>query len=411
MGEIFGAVTTVMFRGQQCLEEYVLEEYVLEDHAALEGKTEVHPTTLRQHLSRTPMADHSTAHLGSVYQFNLQASGRGNISIEVEDIPHPDFPGIRPKKLWGTAAVVHAPARDASLFPVAVDEDSWATLKEASFEGGHLIGLHYGGPDNQLNIAPMCKGANSGTGTWGAIEKALKAHLTGLGFGQSVYVEVNIGYDNSVDPRIPCRVQGFVQTQVGGVGAGPKSVINTYIGPPSDQTNFVNKPVMNFFRDLEQEAAATGYGTLVATPRTPNAPLDVIDYKSKVGSQNLRGRLRNLHPLFANYPLNGFRKKPGLSVGKEQRLLMMLYNRYRNLKGVMKASVLTAEDAENLGLMLPEWQAQYDHTKTKSSGGKNTYSNLVLTHHRVNNKRGAGGTGLRYHFKRRSRKPVRLTYV
>lgn len=358
------------------------------------------------------MADNYTNNHGTVYQFDLRVGGRGNVFIEIETIPHPSFGGHRPKKVWGQPVLIPSPGRDTSLLPIAMDDDdeAWSNLKEASFEGGHLVALNFGGPDHPYNIAPMTKGANSASGTWGAVEKAVKTELNALTMGQTVYLEFDIGYDNAVDPRIPSRIKGFVERRAGGHAAGPRNPINTYIGPPNDQTNCLTKPMITFFRDMEIEADNTGYATLLSTPQAPNAPLDVIDYKRSAASINLRTRLRNLHPLFATYPVNGIRKAKGKSVDSMQRYLMMFYNRFRNLRGPLKSAMLTAEDEYNLGLALREWQGQYDHTKPKSRGGKNTYGNLVFTHHRVNNKRGAGGTGLRYQFKRVRRKPMRFGF-
>ncbi|XXY17974.1 hypothetical protein WME88_58070 [Sorangium sp. So ce216] len=71
---------------------------------------------------------------------------------------------------------------------------------------------------------------------------------------------------------------------------------------------------------------------------------------------------------------------------------MLLYNRYRNLTSKhFKSAILTAEDTENLGFILREWQAQHDHTKARAHNGSNHYRNLVLTHHRANNRKGSGG--------------------
>lgn len=351
------------------------------------------------------MPDNYTDNVGTVYRFDLRAAGRGLIFIEVEAIPHPSFGGYRPKRVWGKPTRTPTPRRDARLIPTAVDAEAWPNLKEASFEGGHLIALSYGGPDHPYNIVPMNKGANSASGTWGAIEKIIKAELSALTLGQVVHIEFDIGYDNSVDPRIPSRIKGFVQRK-GGHAEGPRHTISTYIAPPTDRTDCLTKPMIRFFRDVEAEATRTGYATLVATPKTPNAPLDVIDYRRAPNSIILRTRLRQLHPLFATYPTQGIRKVNGKSVDSMQRYLMMFYNRYRNFRGPMRSATLNAEDEHNLGLPIKEWKAQYDHIKPKSRGGKNTYGNLMLTHHRVNNKRGAGPTSRRHQFKRVRRMPV-----
>jgi hypothetical protein len=356
------------------------------------------------------MADaHTHQPTPTSYRFHLTGAGRSDVTITV--VASPGGGGAeRPTRVTGTIQKpLLTPPRDKTLIPHSMngDEDAWELLKEASFEGGHLVGLAFGGPDNEMNIAPMNKGANSGTGTWGAIERAMATQYAALAMGETLQIDVGLHYGGATDPRVPVRVSGSVWKQNAGGWPTATTQIDLQVQPPADRTNCLTPPLETLCRDIYQAAAATGFATLVSTVDKPNAPLDVVDYKYNANSIALRVRIRAIHPLLADYPLHGIRKKGGYGVRPQQRLLALFFNRYRNKRGPQKTALLTAEDVDNLGLILREWEAQHDHTTPKAHGGSNHYSNLVLTHHRVNNRRGAVGN--RYKKRRNRSAPVRFS--
>lgn len=338
------------------------------------------------------MADAPTNTAGNKHFFDLTPAGRGNVVIDVEGVP--DFPGrVRPVHVQATVVQCRSPARDTTLLPAAVDDEEWDQLKELSFEAGHIVALQFGGPDHPVNLAPMNKGANSASGLWGQIEQKMRHYVGNLAGGHpGGHLQVNLHlYYNSLEPRIPDQVFGSL-VHVVGTAQTPVEWINHAISPPRERTDYVSKEVCDLFRDIEAASDAKGYDTLRRTHESPNAPLDVVDYKTDPLSIALRKRIRAAHPLLATYPVDGFRKGPGEKVKPEQRILLLLYNRYRNLKNKnIQSACLSAEDKQNLGFILREWQAQHDHTKPRANGGTNRYRNLVLTHHRANNLKGANG--------------------
>ncbi|XXY17975.1 hypothetical protein WME88_58075 [Sorangium sp. So ce216] len=253
------------------------------------------------------MADVPTQIVGDSYTFDLTAAGRGAITIEVEGVP--GYLGRkRPRRAHGTVVLVRPPARDLRLVPAAVEDEEWTQLKEMSFEGGHIVGLNFGGPDHEMNLAPMNKGANLASGLWGQIEWHIKSHSKGLVGGAHLEVDLTLFY-TSEEPRIPSRVSGSIESVAGVAGARTTLLkINSSISPPLERTNYLTKDTVALFRDIEQAAQAKGFGTLERTPETPNAPLDVIDYKNDPVSVALRTRIRQAHPELATYPVDGFRK-------------------------------------------------------------------------------------------------------
>ncbi len=308
------------------------------------------------------------------------------ITIEHEAVP--GFTIRRPTRIHGGAVLVPFPGRDGTLRPCAIqDEETWNLYKENSFEGGHLLALSLGGPDHHFNIAPMNKGANGGSGVWGRIEGEIRRTIKGS-ILQLAHIDIRISYSDMIDPTIPHRVKAQINGAL---------YCDLEIRPPVDHTNIVGKNISALFRDIEMEAGTAG---LVGTPEAPHTPLDVID-RNSVAAQALRDRIRTI-PILASYPRTGIKRKSYKGKpSKEQRLLMMLYNRYRN-KGL-----LMAEDPLNLGFMLNEWRVQADHIKPYSKNGNRQYKNLRLLHHRTNNKRGAGNLTAAGRIKRVSKPPNR----
>ncbi|MEO5930892.1 MAG: HNH endonuclease domain-containing protein, partial [Candidatus Kapaibacterium sp.] len=263
-------------------------------------------------------------------------------------------------------------------------------------EGGHLIGLGLGGPDHPCNIAPMTKGSNCGSGTWGEIEQQIRTIIK-LGGGATT-VDLTITYDDSLDPRIPARVKGTI---TGGVS----TTINKALRAPNDITNIITPNLKGIFSDIKELAQ-----DLNIDDSNPHARLDVVDrirhqdQNVIVRVQNIRNRIRRI-PILASYPSSGIAPKTKKGrVLPVQRILMMLHNRYLN------GGLLMAEDTHNLGLMMREWQAQADHIRPYARSKDSSYKNLRLLHHRTNNKRGAGARGAGGMQKRVRKAPNRLTY-
>ncbi|WNG35718.1 hypothetical protein F0U61_20125 [Archangium violaceum] len=336
------------------------------------------------------MSDSPTFINGDTFGFDLSGNDRGNIQIKTEKYNKRQ----RPKKIMGTLRIPGTmPSRDKNLKPLSVpDDEEWKALLDASFEGGHLIALGFGGPDHAVNIVPMNKGANGCKGVWGQIEQCIGNHLSlAKATGGTIQIELTLTYPPD-DPRIPCRVSGWIKRILVQGQVQNEVTINHAISPPTDCT-FLKDEHMQLFNDIEQLAREKGSATLMASPERPNAPLDVVDYKNDPDSRELRIRIRKAHPALASYPLNGFRKKKKERARPQQRILLFLYNRYRNRRNKnIQSGILTAEDGQNLGLPLREWQGQYDHSRARKYDGTNHYGNLVLTHHRTNNLRGADGT-------------------
>ena len=142
----------------------------------------------------------------------------------------------RPTRVHGGVAVIKpSPPRDKSLLPLAVpDDEMWTGYKESSFEGGHIIGLALGGPDHAANIAPMTKGSNCGSGTWGQIETEIKTMIR-LANGGAVTVDFTLSYNDAVDPRVPARVAGAIN------GGGLVMKVNHAIATPHDLTNILTE--------------------------------------------------------------------------------------------------------------------------------------------------------------------------
>ncbi len=297
----------------------------------------------------------------------------GGRSITIESEPAPGLGFQRPIRVTGGVIIVqYPPGRDRSLLPLAIqDEELWGNYKENSFEGGHIIGLALGGPDHSYNIAPMSKGANCGSGTWGVLEQELRTRIKNAG-AAAVAIDLTLSYNDSVDPHVPSRVKG----SIGGI-----SCVNAELRPPSDRTNIIGTELKQLFRSIQQEAEQSG---IFSTSESPHAPLDIVDRNGPV-SQGFRNRIRRI-PILAKYPSGGIKKKSQKGkASTEQRLLMMLYNRFRN------GGLLMAEDPDNLGFILNEWRVQADHIRPYSKSGNRQYRNFRLLHHRTNNRRGAGG--------------------
>jgi DNA/RNA non-specific endonuclease len=68
--------------------------------------------------------------------------------------------------------------RVRSVVPLCVqnDTDSWVQYKEGGYEGGHLIGRAFGGPDTEFNLVPMNAAVNKG-GDWKVWENTVAAAL------------------------------------------------------------------------------------------------------------------------------------------------------------------------------------------------------------------------------------------
>ncbi|MDB5034117.1 MAG: hypothetical protein JWQ98_1358 [Chlorobi bacterium] len=316
-------------------------------------------------------------------------------------IDHEDFRGefSRPTRVRGGVVIIKpSPHRDTSLLPLSVQDDElWGNYKEGSFEGGHIIGLALGGPDHPCNIAPMSKGSNCGSGTWGQIEQQIRT-IIGMN-GGTASVDLVLSYDNNLDPRIPARVNGTIR---GGFNA---TTVNTALRPPNDVTNILTPNIKGIFSDIKELAE-----DLNIEDTNPHARLDVVDRIRHQDQniitrvQNIRTRLRRI-PILATYPSGGIgpKQKKG-RVLPVQRILMMLHNRYLN------DGLLMAEDTYNLGLMLREWQTQADHIRPYARSKDSSYKNLRLLHHRTNNKRGARARGAGGQQKRVRKAPIRFTY-
>jgi hypothetical protein len=322
--------------------------------------------------------DLPTAVAGNTATWNNLAGVAGRSAVITREPLPTDVARFRPIRIH--ADVVDrrgaTPARDVSLRPLAVqDAEEWDAMKEASFEGGHLSALAFGGPDHPWNLIPLTKGSNGGRGTWGDIEAQVVLRLGTLAGGSWVRIELDLSYSDVRSPVVPARVRGrvFVTNALGGVANA--IAIDTAIREPADVLTLT--PVIStLFRDIEAEASAT-YG-ITSTAASPSAALDAID-KPTAAAQLLRNRIRQVVHL-VDYPVGGVARK-----GKTkqyltvQRKLVFLYNRYRN-KGL-----LMAEDEQNLGFIVREWQAQLDHIRPK--GGR-YYKNFMVLHHRTNVKKG-----------------------
>lgn len=303
--------------------------------------------------------------------------GGRTITIEFEDVVMGGFQ--RPTRVRGGMAVIKpAPSRDSTLLPLAVqDDEMWTGYKESSFEGGHIIGLALGGPDHPANIAPMTKGSNCGSGTWGNLEREIK---TMIRLGGAVTVDLTLSYNDAVDPRVPARVAGSIN------GGGLVTMVNHAIAAPHDLTNILTPKLKSIFSDIRQLSSDIGIDD-----SNPHARLDVIDRTRNLDQDTLnrvrdvRARIRTI-PILATYPSTGI--GPKLKKGRVlpvQRVLLLLHNRYLN------DGLLMAEDIHNLGLMMREWQAQVDHIRPYARSKDSSYKNLRLLHHRTNNKRGMKG--------------------
>lgn len=305
----------------------------------------------------------------------------------------------RPTRVHGGVAVIKpSPPRDKSLLPLAVpDDEMWTGYKESSFEGGHIIGLALGGPDHAANIAPMTKGSNCGSGTWGQIETEIKTMIR-LANGGAVTVDFTLSYNDAVDPRVPARVAGAIN------GGGLVMKVNHAIATPHDLTNILTPKLKTLFSDIKQLSSDVGIDD-----SNPHARLDVIDRTRNLDQgtlnrvQNIRDRIRTI-PILASYPSSGI--GPKMKKGRVlpvQRILMLLHNRYLN------DGLLMAEDTHNLGLMMREWQAQVDHIRPYARSKDSSYKNLRLLHHRTNNKRGMKGVNSGGRQKRVRRAPTRFS--
>lgn len=323
-------------------------------------------------------------------------TGGRTITIDFEYVVMGGF--NRPIRVSGGVAVIKpSPSRDSSLLPLAVqDEEMWMGYKESSFEGGHIIGLALGGPDHPANIAPMTKGSNCGSGTWGQIESEIKTMLR-LGNGGGVTVDLTLSYNDAVDPRVPARVAGAIN------GVGLVMKINHAIATPHDITNILTPKLKSIFSDIKDLSSDIGI-----EDSNPHARLDAIDRTRNLDQntldrvQDIRDRIRTI-PILATYPSNGI--GPKMKKGRVlpiQRILMLLHNRYLN------DGLLMAEDTHNLGLMMREWQAQVDHIRPYARSKDSSYKNLRLLHHRTNNKRGMKGVNLGGKQRRVRRAPNRL---
>lgn len=343
--------------------------------------------------------DLPTAVVGHTATWNNLAGVAGRSAVITREVMPTDVTRFRPVRIH--ADVVDrrgaTPARDVSLRPLAVqDAEEWEALKEASFEGGHMSALELGGPDHPWNLIPLTKGSNGGRGTWGEIEAQVISRLGGLGVGSWVRIELDLSYDDVRSPVAPARVRGrvFVTNALGGVASS--ITVDTAIREPPDTLTLTPK-IEKLFRDIEAEASGT-YG-ITSTSTAPSAPLDALD-KPTAASQILRNRIRQVSHLI-DYPVGGVARKTTKTYLTVQRKVVFLYNRFRN-KGL-----LMAEDEQNLGFIVREWQAQLDHIRPK--GGR-YYKNFMVLHHRTNVKKGNRRIGTGGRVARHRKAPIRYGY-
>lgn len=308
--------------------------------------------------------------------------------------------GQRPSQVSDRVAATGVPSRGRTATAQAYEQTGPhgpAVNPLLGYDGGHLIGLHLGGPNVSDNVVPMFPGFNRGA--WKNMEDATKTHIA---TNHGTYrMNVTLAYTAATAPEVPTTFTVLLERKNPSGGWAAVSPAIT-LSQPAD---IVRTPRLS----PGQERAVNPDGTAPRTPLTTDLPAEnfLLGELSFSEYVNKHGHLpRSATAFYPDDPakrpyeildiqrLNGVAAGAGIAMttavgsftdfSAEQRTLILQANMARH------GGQLRSDDPGDPQQVLDQRGAanapEIDHIVPKSLGGSNFFSNARVISWQLNNK-------------------------
>jgi hypothetical protein len=329
--------------------------------------------------------------------------------FEYETNPHTKVDAKQPDRKWTIKrpTLVKGPVRGLTnqrrpptARPLAYEQESTGTVPAEpelpfGYDGGHIVGLQLGGPNDSRNVVPMYPGFNRGK--WLTMENKFHPKITGDGF--TMKVELDYGLGDEIPYKLKATLEGPpLAAPIVEQWSQPTDIPD--LPEPSDEVGAIlNRPDRTEDRGVTT-ARSQEFKDLKFDLRHPKdntkTHAGFLEYVSAEGQLP-----PSMKPLYPDKPadrpyerldvlnLSGeiedtTQRLGGNDFSTEQIRLILQANRVRN-GGTLKSDAPN-DPCKTLDVKGAANHPEIDHIIPKSSGGSNYYSNARVVSWQVNNK-------------------------